>query len=244
MSSIHDLITTAALGGILAGYALSAALLWQTRRALRAARRDATHDETTGLPNRRALYARLGKAARCCRFAVAVLDLDRLKIVNDTHGHQAGDEVLRAVAARLAALPAPALLAARLSGDEFVLLIDDRYGDALVAAHAAWRAVGGAEIPLPGGVRVHVTASVGVAVARVGVDPRRLLHQADLAMYTAKRDDRGVRLFTPDMDTGTSGMAARPAIRPRDRRRRRAPGPATTARRRGDGSDGLGGRPR
>jgi len=130
-------------------------------------------------------------------------------------------------AARLAALPVPTRLAARLSGDEFALLIDDHTGDALVAAHQAWRAIADTPARLPDGKPVTLTASVGVAVCRVGVDPRLLLHHADLAMYAAKRDQGGVRLFTPEPHAGPEHLAARPGVRPRDRWQRQASEPST-----------------
>jgi len=231
VSSIPNLTATTLGGiaaGLFAGYSLCGAYLWRTRRALRAARHAAGHDETTGLANRRTLYRHLRTAARRQRrIAVAVLDLDGFKTVNDRHGHHAGDLVLAQVAARLAALPAPTLLAARLSGDEFALLIDDHTGDALVAAHQAWRTIADTPFRLPDGKPVGLTASVGVTVCRVGVDPRLLLHHADLAMYAAKRDQGGVRLFTPEPHAGPEHLAARPGVRPRDRWQRQASEPST-----------------
>ncbi|MGH8880555.1 MAG: diguanylate cyclase domain-containing protein, partial [Stackebrandtia sp.] len=117
----------------------------------------------------------------------------------------------------------PAMFAARLSGDEFALLIDDRDGGAMLTAQAAWRTIAAAPVLLTDGQQVDVTASVGVAVSRIGADPRVLLHEADLAMYAAKRDDGRVRLYTPDAGDTPGAVATRPAVRPRDRRH---PGPA------------------
>ncbi|MGH8878812.1 MAG: GGDEF domain-containing protein, partial [Stackebrandtia sp.] len=153
MSSILDVIATA-LTGLIIGFAFAVAGIWPLISMLRAARHAARHDETTGLPNRRAFYPRLDRAARRGRVAVALLDLNGFKAINDTCGHQAGDQVLTRVAARLAALPSPAMFAARLSGDEFALLIDDRDGGAMLTAQAAWRTIAAAPVLLTDGQQV------------------------------------------------------------------------------------------
>ncbi|MET8062181.1 GGDEF domain-containing protein [Micromonospora sp. NPDC005313] len=213
MSPILTSIVTAA-GGILAGFALAAALLWRQQQALTRARYAADHDNTTGLPNRRALLAALTSATRAdAPFGLVLLDLDGFKAVNDTFGHEAGNDVLTEVGRRLSALRGPVRLAARLSGDEFALLVDGGPDD--VAARAAWRAVGRHPVDL-GAHTVAVHASVGHTSAALGVGPRTLLHQADTAMYQAKQTGAGVHGATAT--TGHTGPP--PGTRLRDLRRR------------------------
>jgi predicted signal transduction protein with EAL and GGDEF domain len=118
-----------ALVGALAGAALTGAVigvrLARSRRALHTVAHQLIHDPLTGLPNRRAFGDQLDAALRRgTAVAVAMLDLDRFKAVNDRYGHHAGDQVLCQVADRLRALTEPVRLAARLQGDEFLLLTD------------------------------------------------------------------------------------------------------------------------
>lgn len=186
MFPILSSIVTAA-GNMLAGLALAGALLWRQQQALNRARHAATHDDTTGLPNRRAFLAAVTRAVRrgspC---GIVLLDLDHFKTVNDTFGHEGGNEVLTGVGRRLACLPPPVRLAARLSGDEFALLVTGDYDKVAAAARAAWRAVSADPVPL-GDQHVRIRASVGYATTTLGVSPRTLLGQADVAMYRAKQ---------------------------------------------------------
>jgi len=210
------LLATAA-AGFLAGHAIVLPMLWRARRALRAAHHDATHDDVTGLPNRRALLAHLAAARRDGEaVAVAMIDLDHFKTVNDTLGHDAGDQLLGEVADRLTERPAPVRFVARLQGDEFVLVIDDD-GDTdatFTAAVDAWRAIAGTPAHL-GAAFVSLSASVGVATPRLGVTARQLLHDADLAMYEAKRAGVGVVRHLPGPDD--IPVRHRPSPRHRDR---------------------------
>jgi len=206
----------ALLGGVLAGLLLAGGWLWQSRRALAEARHAAAHDPLTGLPNRAALMLHLQRALRRgLPVGVVLLDLDRLKTVNDSLGHAAGDALLQVVAGRLADLPQPVVLAARLSGDEFVLVVHGDPGQTLAAAQAARQAIGGAAVPL-GSHRMQVTASAGIATAAPGLSHRQLLHHADLAMYQAKTTGDAVAAHTPDPAPGP--VAPRPLRRSRDRR--------------------------
>lgn len=191
MSPIWTAILTAA-GSVLTGLALAGSLLWRQQQALERARRDATHDDTTGLPNRRALLTAVRHAARRGRpFGVVLLDLDRFKAINDTYGHEAGNDVLTIIGRRLASLPPPVRLAARLSGDEYALLVTGGPDEVAAAAHAAWHAVGADPVALDE-QDVAVRASVGYATATGGDDPRTLLLHADMAMYRAKQTGAGV----------------------------------------------------
>ncbi|MEV7267919.1 GGDEF domain-containing protein [Micromonospora aurantiaca] len=212
MSPILTSIVTAA-GGVLAGLGLAAALLWRQQQALTRARYAADHDDTTGLPNRRALLAALTRATRAdAPFGLVLLDLDGFKAVNDTFGHEAGNDVLTEVGRRLAALPGPVRLVARLSGDEFALLVDGGPDDVAAAARAAWRAVGRHPVDL-GDHALAVRASVGHVSAALGVGPRTLLHRADTAMYQAKQAGTGVHGAT------TRHTEPPPGTRLRDLRR-------------------------
>ena len=206
-----------ALVGALAGAAITGAVigarLARSRRALHAVAHQLIHDPLTGLPNRRAFLDQLGVALRRgTPVAVAMLDLDRFKAVNDRYGHHAGDQVLCQVADRLRALTEPVRLAARLQGDEFLLLTDaGRAG-----ADAAWRAVAAAPFTVADGRLVTITASIGVAVAAPGTtDPRWLLTDADTAMYRAKTTGAGVVVADPQ---APRPVADRPSTRLRDAR--------------------------
>ena len=195
----------------------------------------AHHDQLTGAANRALLVDRLAGAVDACEAVVVLVDLDGFKAVNDTHGHPAGDEVLRRVTERLRALVRTTDTVARVGGDEFVLLC---HGVAEQDAEALGRRVVDAvREPVDlGGALVSVGASVGVLPVRahvaddgpdaLRVRPRRsldgpgaggdrpddalrgaddLLRRVDTAMYEAKRTGGGVRA------AATSGAAGAPA---------------------------------
>ncbi|MFG1952452.1 diguanylate cyclase domain-containing protein [Micromonospora sp. NPDC048830] len=195
MSSILHTIAIA-VGGILAGLALAGAQLWRQQQALRAARYEATHDEITGLPNRRLFLTRLRAAlADNTPVGVVLLDLNRFKTINDTLGHEVGNDLLDQVGRRLASLPAPVRVAARLSGDEFALIVTGDRDDVAAAAEAAWQVIASAPIRVVNG-DLQVTASVGYTHAHhLQASTRQLLTQADSAMYEAKRASGGVREY-------------------------------------------------
>lgn len=160
-------------------------------------REAALHDPLTGLPNRVLILQLLEHAFRGARrsgrvSAVFFLDLDRFKGVNDTYGHQVGDELLVAVAERLAALLRPGDSLARVSGDEFVILCED-LADKSGADPIAVRL--DAELSRPfvlSQVELTMSASIGIAFTGQGSDaPEELLRDADLAMYRAKRNRAG-----------------------------------------------------
>ncbi|WP_380176241.1 diguanylate cyclase domain-containing protein [Kineococcus sp. DHX-1] len=155
----------------------------------------ALHDPLTGLPNRAKAEDQLGSAlARTQRrgggCAVLFVDLDHFKDVNDTLGHAAGDHLLRDVADRLRGLLRTGDTAARIGGDEFVLVCED-VADAQALSAIAERVCERITIPVDLGARtVTVTASVGAARTDGSLGPDELLRAADRAMYRAKAAGR------------------------------------------------------
>jgi diguanylate cyclase (GGDEF)-like protein len=155
---------------------------------------DAQHDHLTGLANRRALLDRTADAHPGPGPVVLILvNLDRFREINDTLGHAAGDEVLRLVAARLRGLTRPGEFVARLSGDEFAVLVDTGRPEAGpdFADYATCRARQIvdrlAEPAQVAGVHLVVEAAAGVVLAGAGeIDMTELLRRADLALYQAK----------------------------------------------------------
>ncbi|MCP2241836.1 PAS domain S-box-containing protein/diguanylate cyclase (GGDEF) domain-containing protein [Lentzea aerocolonigenes] len=157
---------------------------------------DATHDALTGLCNRTVTINRLSPAARAHRSgvtAVLFIDLDKFKVINDSLGHSAGDEVLRVVGTRLSRSTRRGDVVGRLGGDEFTVIaygVADPDEATALADHIR------SELNRPitvDGRQLHVDASVGIVLADPG-DPRDgadLLRDADLAMYQAKTRGRG-----------------------------------------------------
>lgn len=187
--------------GIADGYVVSARDISHRKAAEERLAHLAAHDALTGLANRNLLQQRLGEElARARRgatgFAVLCLDLDGFKAVNDTHGHAAGDEVLRAVAARLKRANREEDLVARLGGDEFIILIGANPEPKLAAERLAARLLQLMARPITyHGREVKVGVSIGIAVAEPdmvagGVDLDGLLRQGDRALYQAKEDGR------------------------------------------------------
>ncbi|GAB4142167.1 MAG: EAL domain-containing protein [Cyanobacteria bacterium J069] len=154
---------------------------------------DAVHDALTGLPNRHLLMERLelaiskAQASEDYQFAVLFLDLDRFKVINDSLGHLAGDQLLIAIARKVQATLRDVDLAARLGGDEFVVLLEDIH-DIQEAAQAAEQIFAEVQVPLQlEGREVYTTASAGIVLGTA--DYRQasdLLRDADIAMYRAK----------------------------------------------------------
>ncbi len=153
----------------------------------------ATRDPLTGLANRRLLDELLGRALRRANrsntpLTVAFLDLDNFKSVNDTHGHDAGDTVLRATAARLLTAARDADVVARYGGDEFVVVYEGADDDA--RNRLAERIEGALRDPIDieGGVTVHCPASVGIADTRsTDLNAAALIGAADRAMLEVKK---------------------------------------------------------
>jgi diguanylate cyclase (GGDEF)-like protein len=138
-------------------------------------------------------------------FAVAVLDLDRFKLINDSFGHRAGDELLREIARRLTGSVRAVDTVARLGGDEFVLIVRE-IGSPEEARRVAKKILEVLQLPVRiGKIDVHPSASIGVAFFPAhGATPETLFARAHAAMYCAKqRGRKAVQCFTPSMDTLT-----------------------------------------
>jgi diguanylate cyclase (GGDEF)-like protein/PAS domain S-box-containing protein len=168
----------------------------------------AFHDPVTGLPNRALFVERVRHALargrrEDRRLAVVFIDLDDFKLVNDSLGHAAGDEVLVQVAQRLASAVRASDTAARFGGDEFAVLLED-IADVQEAADAAERIMEAVSAPLHAGHNELVLrCSIGLAIAGESADADELIRDADAAMYIAKRDGKaGYRLFEPEMHAG------------------------------------------
>jgi len=157
-------------------------------------RHQVMHDALTGLPNRDYLRDRIERIlvglqqAEDAHFALLYLDIDRFKIINDSLGHLAGDEVLKAVAVRLASCVRHPDLVARLSGDEFAILLE-HLDDSSLASQVAERVMDALTAPMVvAGKELEVTASIGIAIgsgSHQAVD--ELLRDADIALYRAKQ---------------------------------------------------------
>jgi diguanylate cyclase (GGDEF)-like protein len=162
----------------------------------------AFHDPLTGLANRLLFADRVGHALarRGGNVVVIYVDLDDFKPVNDTYGHEAGDDLLRAVGERLRDSLRPADTPARLGGDEFaVLLTDVAARDVPTIADRILRNFG-APVDLGGGATTGISASMGIAMADTGsMSADELLRKADAAMYVAKRGGkRGYAIHDQD----------------------------------------------
>ncbi len=172
-------------------------------------RRRALHDVVTELPNRTLLDDRLRQTlavARRAGFRAGVLfvDLDHFKVINDSLGHQAGDDALRAVAARLRSAVRSSDTVARFGGDEFVIVaaaLEDE-GDLIRIAKSILSLL---EAPIRlGEHQVYVRASIGVCLAWPEADPASLIADADAAMYRAKARGRGRYELAASIDGGVT----------------------------------------
>src|SRR5690606_37021402 len=162
----------------------------------------ALSDPLTGLPNRVLLADRIRHMVTVSQrshaaFAIALLDLDRFKVVNDTLGHATGDVLLREVARRLRATVRDSDTVARLGGDEFVLLMA---GGVDAAREVSRRVLEAMKAPLRHGEQlIDIGISIGIALyPDHGHDDVTLLRHADSAMYRAKRTRSGQRVFDGD----------------------------------------------
>jgi diguanylate cyclase (GGDEF)-like protein len=192
-----------------------AGMALQNSRLIDQLRHESLHDALTGLPNRvllrNAVSEQLGlvNRRRSVGAAVMIMDLDGFKEVNDTLGHQHGDELLKAIAGRTVVAAGDQCTVARLGGDEFALLVRD-CADAAGAYDVAVRVLTALRSPTElDGVPVQVGASIGVALApRHATDVGGLLRFADVAMYAAKSSGGGVKIYEADSDTSSPDRLA------------------------------------
>ena len=190
------------LADVAAAYLLNAQARQDALEVSDRFRHSSLHDGLTGLPNRQLLQQRLEHAAQRARrthqnAGVLFVDIDGFKQVNDAYGHSLGDHLLTSLAERLFSIVRPGDTLARVSGDEFVVLCEDMSKPADVERLAsrietAVRTPFLLRHPERGEVELHITASVGLAFAGRAEDINdRLIRDADVAMYQAKRKGGG-----------------------------------------------------
>jgi diguanylate cyclase (GGDEF)-like protein len=180
-------------GARLAGIAI------ERHRTMQGLIHDARHDGLTGLPNRTAIFEQLDDAlARIeptAKVGVLFVDLDGLKTLNDTLGHDRADEVICQIGSRLSAAVRTDELVGRFGGDEFVVIAREIVEEEQ-AAELGFRLLDAISKPLLGIESRVITASIGIAlIGAAATDAREAIRQADSAMYAAKRAGRGVCSF-------------------------------------------------
>ena len=182
----------------------------ERKRADEYIRHIALHDVLTGLPNRALLDDRVMVAIEQQRrnntsFALAMMDIDHFKHINDSMGHHIGDKLLKAFVERVKSCLRPTDTLARMGGDEFVLLLpeSDEAGDEVVVKRILHELIP----PINVGVQeVHITSSIGISICpRDGQNINELLRCADVAMYWVKEHGRnGYKVFSREMDSSSS----------------------------------------
>jgi diguanylate cyclase (GGDEF)-like protein len=197
--NINLVMSITSIGGL---GALSLAL--NQVRIARYHQREAETDALTGLFNRRALFERSLRLRGSV--AVVVFDIDHFKQVNDRHGHQVGDTVLQTFASLLAANVRDGDLAARLGGEEFVIILPDTTTDDAAQIAERIRQNFAAQQFISSSGNFAVTVSAGIAGGDSDADIIALLRQADTALYDAKRSGRNrVLLYSEDISLAPSG---------------------------------------
>lgn len=193
--------------GEICGFMSMAYDITEQKRAAEYVRHVAMHDVLTGLPNRALLKDRVEVAIEQCRrqrsqFAVAMIDLDNFKRVNDSLGHHIGDELLKVVASRLVGSVRASDTVARMGGDEFVMLMHGVHQpeDAAIVARKVVTAM--AEPIRIGGHELHITPSIGISAYPMhGDNLTALMRSADTAMYLVKAEGRnGFKVYGEEMD--------------------------------------------
>lgn len=182
----------------------------EAHRAQRHVQHLAFNDSLTGLPNRMLFAETLGLAIKRAQsheqsLAVLFLDLDRFKFVNDTLGHEIGDQLLQSVAGRLRNCLRSSDCVARLGGDEFTVLLSE-LSDPASATHAAEKICRSLATPFDiEGHDIFVAASIGISIyPGDGQDVSTLLRHADTAMYRAKRSGGGFQFYESGMEASVS----------------------------------------
>ncbi|WP_413175028.1 EAL domain-containing protein [Anabaena azotica] len=159
---------------------------------------NAFHDSLTGLPNRDWLIKRLQELiTKNLSYSVLLIDLDRFKIVNDSLGHLAGDELLKCVANRIQECLTSSQTATRMGGDEFVILVETE-----TAILVAQKLLGQLKLPFNfNDYEVFIEASIGITSSNMGYEkPMDMIRDADIAMYQAKKEGgRSYQIFDPQM---------------------------------------------
>ena len=183
-------------------------LLVLTTRILTDFRKLALTDELTGLDNRRAFKEKARMKVNTARrygipMACIAVDLDHFKEINDAYGHAAGDQALQRVADLLREETRDSDLLCRYGGDEFLVLLDHMKPDQVVpVAERLLEAAQALRARSPDGREFPVPLSLGVALYRPDLDLQGLMHQADLALYRAKRKGRGRAELAPNPEPG------------------------------------------
>jgi diguanylate cyclase (GGDEF)-like protein len=217
-TNMRNLMVGLGLAALLSGATIAWFVSRQVARQARLLTDQALFDELTGLANRSLLLDRLGhEIARARRtqstFGVALMDLDRFKEVNDTLGHEVGDELLREVAHRLKNTVRAEDMVARLGGDEYVLVLQDLDAAGIPAIAEGIRLV--LDKPFHWkNQSIDIDASLGVALFQTDLeDPSELIRQADIAMYIAKRSSKGYALYTPDQEHSRNELSFKSELR-------------------------------
>jgi len=203
---VEDVVAeTLGVGGVIGGLQarLIVRMVGQIKETREQLRYEATHDALTGIYNRRHAHTLLGEAlSQASRynlpFSIALLDLDHFKNINDTHGHPAGDAVLRGAVQALQACIREADLIGRWGGEEFIVLLPHTdNGEAVLAAEHWLTHLCKTPIRLPDGTDIHASFSAGIASYQAPTEKtpeakriETLLHQADQCLYQAKQQGR------------------------------------------------------
>ena len=189
-----------------AGLVINLRDITDRKRAERALSHSGFHDSLTGLANRALFHDRLDHALdRTARsglgVAVVYLDLDGFKMINDSRGHEAGDQVLRDVAARIAAAVRTLDTVSRLGGDEFAVLIEESGRVLDEAETVAERVLQSLTAPfVVDGHQIVLSASIGIAIGDVSCTASSMMRDADVAMYKAKTTGKAQwALYEPEM---------------------------------------------
>ena len=217
-SNMRNLMIGLGLAALLSGAAIAWFVSRQVAQQARLLTNQALFDDLTGLANRALLLDRLGhEIARARRtqstFGIALMDLDRFKEVNDTLGHEVGDELLREVAHRLKNTVRAEDMVARLGGDEYVLVLQDLDAAGIPAIAESIRVV--LDKPFHWkNQSIDIGASLGVALFQTDLeDPSELIRQADIAMYTAKRSSKDFALYKPDQEHSRNELSFKSELR-------------------------------